>query len=1559
MPATETPWYNQKLLHVIFGCTSLVMLIATIWMVAQDHERSWKEHQRDFRSIQLKQLKGRMRAEEKAQNEVVEQAAAAYAATLAELPDADLVEEFKKASAAVDESYSFDQVDEAYEELKVESSNSEAAQAKLEAGLVAVREARTAIQNAADGTPEDQQAAAAALLRAQSNLPALQAGVTAAQRDATKLRASIINRFEGIAADAKYQMDRATGNKKLASARFDAVKAQQGLLYGKEQFQAAEDMQDEVDASKQIVAEALAEQERTTANRNKLRDLLGQISANQTSAKKALDDATAEQQRLASAIDDVDVNYFSLTSLLGKKMLELPIVDGFGGPLKIDNLWTDGLTMPNGSFGEVRRFDRCTTCHKGIDKTAPGSAVIPAYEPLHEVAIQLQTPETPPSPDATLEDVYGIVLAEEGFVEREDVTIEFITANSAAALAVNLSDTACAGGLKEGDVIRYVAGDSVLTPADAVRFLLDPVEGWGGTVEIIVERGLPQPFTSHPRLDLFVGSLSPHKMTDIGCTVCHEGQGSGTSFNYASHTPNSLNQEEHWWKKYGWFSNHHWIFPMNPKRFTESGCLKCHHEVVELGPSERFPDPPAPKLMAGHNLVQAYGCYGCHEINGYKSPTERIGPDLRLEPNYFAAAAELSHDASFQKLSEADQELAHRLIQHPYETETRHELLAVMAADAASDAPVLTKSAAKLAEVLADTETPGTLRKVGPSLRHVADKLGPTFLYDWIREPKHFRPSTKMPQIFGMWDHIKDEPRALEQAQRYEPVEIAGLVTYLLDRSQPMMGEVAVAQDVEPADAERGKVAFEVRGCLACHQHSAFDDANHGSIAAATRPGVSRQLQGPDLSNIGDKFGLADTPDAQQWMYTWLRNPNLYHPRTKMPNLYLEKTKSLDGAADVDPAADIAAFLLESSNGWTPDATQLEPDSEVVEEVAYEYLKKAFFGTDAQRYLKEGIPEEIGETLKGSEVELVNEGGSPGDMKRKLLNYIGAKTIGKYGCYGCHDIPGFEAAKPIGVALADWGRKDASKIAFEHIAEYISHGHAHGGHDDHGDGDHGDHGEEASGHAEHGESAEHFDEHFFTHKLKHHDRTGFLYQKLKEPRSYDYKKVLNKDYNEKLRMPMFPFSAEQREQVMTFVLGLVAEPPAEKFVYSPDERQHALIEGQKVLDKYNCAACHILETERWEIEYRPSEFEPPMVDETSYPFTRAKLPATELTTSAEPDAQRGSYSAIIEGVPTISHPGRSEDDASPVLLEFDSFDEEWYPVEGDAEYDPAAIKRSITLWKPAAIEGNSMDVGTQMEVAASALKKRHLSNGGDLTYRLLPRVLEIERESNPAAKSAETWGWLPPSLHNEGVKVQPEWLHSFLLEPHPIRPAVFMRMPKFNMSPAEATALVNYFAARDNATYPYEFEERTSSEKLDELEADYVEDAGTGSGGIERMHAGMNIVTYKDYCVACHQVGDYEPGGAQRAKAPNLAEVYKRLRTDYVRKWVAKPSSILPYTAMPVIIPYTGAPDQLVPQDMFHGTPTEQLDGVVDLLMNYDRYTSGRSNIRDMVKTDETTAAQP
>ena len=89
--------------------------------------------------------------------------------------------------------------------------------------------------------------------------------------------------------------------------------------------------------------------------------------------KKQISDLEAEYTRLASTRDERRATYFtSRPPFLGKRWLELPILDAFNSPLKIDNLWTQNLTIINGSFGAVRRFDRCTTCHKAIDRTGPG-----------------------------------------------------------------------------------------------------------------------------------------------------------------------------------------------------------------------------------------------------------------------------------------------------------------------------------------------------------------------------------------------------------------------------------------------------------------------------------------------------------------------------------------------------------------------------------------------------------------------------------------------------------------------------------------------------------------------------------------------------------------------------------------------------------------------------------------------------------------------------------------------------------------------------------------------------------------------------------------------------------------------------------------------------------------------------------------------------------------------------------------------------------------------------------------------------------------------------------
>ncbi|MFG0332560.1 MAG: hypothetical protein ACF8TS_04275, partial [Maioricimonas sp. JB049] len=251
----------------------------------------------------------------------------------------------------------------------------------------------------------------------------------------------------------------------------------------------------------------------------------------------------------------------------------------------------------------------------------------------------------------------------------------------------------------------------------------------------------PHPYSSHPNPDLYLTATSPHPINEFGCTICHNGDGSGTSFQNAEHTPDNPVVAQRWHKEYGWHSNHFWEYPMEPGQFIESSCLQCHHNVIELGINEQY-GASAPKLFEGYNLIREYGCFGCHEINGYDG-TQPIGPDLRLEP----------------------------------------------------------QTPAELAKYAADpNQIPGQMRKVGPSLRHIATKTTPEFVAYWTEEPQRFRPSTRMPQFFNLTNQQDDLAHALQ------PVELAGIAAYLQEKSQPL--DLLAPQDGYEPDAQRGKQFF-------------------------------------------------------------------------------------------------------------------------------------------------------------------------------------------------------------------------------------------------------------------------------------------------------------------------------------------------------------------------------------------------------------------------------------------------------------------------------------------------------------------------------------------------------------------------------------------------------------------------------------------------------------------------------------------------------------------------------------------------------------------------------
>jgi hypothetical protein len=399
-------------------------------------------------------------------------------------------------------------------------------------------------------------------------------------------------------------------------------------------------------------------------------------------------------------------------------------------------------------------------------------------------------------------------------------------------------------------------------------------------------------------------------------------------------------------------------------------------------------------------------------------------------------------------------------------------------------------------------------------------------------------------------------------------------------------------------------------------------------------------------------------------------------------------------------------------------------------------------------------------------------------------------------------------------------------------------------------------------------------------------------------------------------MGRFSLTETEREAIMTFILGLVADPPATKYVYRPEPPQRAVVEGRKVLDQYGCAECHTLQMERWKFHYDPEKFEDPF-EMPDFDFVKPHVAADVLARSLQTD-RRGLGHAEVIGMPRVDSEGE--------LLE-----------DEDDEGNPIYF---FTLWEPAVINGRVWPVGgADVMVSQPQIDQKRPPWGGAFARLLYPAVLEQARAGGSTASEVEAWGWIPPSLVHQGAVVEPSWLYRYLLNPSPIRPAVVLRMPKYNLSLDEARTLVDYFAAVSRAEYPYT--SSGSGQILDASERD--------SQRFERLDKAMRLVTDRTtYCAKCHLIGDLTPGGdVQTTLAPNLERVGRRIRPEYLRRWLANPKSVLPYTAMPVNFPPEGPP---MGQELYEGTSAEQLDAVSDLLLNYDWYMHRRATVRERME---------
>lgn len=363
------------------------------------------------------------------------------------------------------------------------------------------------------------------------------------------------------------------------------------------------------------------------------------------------------------------------------------------------------------------------------------------------------------------------------------------------------------------------------------------------------------------------------------------------------------------------------------------------------------------------------------------------------------------------------------------------------------------------------------LRKAGPALTRIAGKTNPGWAYKWIESPRDFHPTTFMPHFFHQ------ENTQLPVNRKRQEVEMAAIVSFLWAKSEKPVYDNAAVPAGDPA---RGQQLFETVGCAGCHINDA--KAKRDDFF----PVVNR-LHGPNLVRTGSKV-------SRGWLYNWLKNPKQYFPDTNMPNLRLTDQE----------AADLTAWLLSSRDQKFENVRLPAVDTKLRNELVLSYLQNL-------------------NTVERSNAMLQ----AMSEQEKNV--YLGEQTVAKYGCYGCHDIAGFENTKPIGTELTQEGSKPVHQFDFGHVHDVA------------------------------------------------HTRHDWIYNKVRRPRMWDKDKEAVKEYNELLKMPDFGASEREARAVLTNVLGFTRESAIATRRAGNDPSAAALAEGRKLITRFNCQGCHLIE----------------------------------------------------------------------------------------------------------------------------------------------------------------------------------------------------------------------------------------------------------------------------------------------------------------------------------------------------------------------------------------------
>ena len=407
------------------------------------------------------------------------------------------------------------------------------------------------------------------------------------------------------------------------------------------------------------------------------------------------------------------------------------------------------------------------------------------------------------------------------------------------------------------DIRQVMLTDFEYTPFSEVKARIDRCQtchlGWA---EDVMENA-PQPFAMHPLPEL----LTSHNPETFGCTPCHRGQGPALTEGFA----------------HG-FDDHYWETPILKGVDVYATCNTCHSEETVLKHAKPF--------TKAKQIVLESGCYGCHEIKGYTDPP-KIGPELnalpaKTTPEWIYRWVKNPKDynphtrmPNFAFSSEDAEAITAYLVsigkESDYSTERPR---GSFKGGSAAQGKLLFESVGCQACHVAGGYTTirderGTSYDVAPELTRVGSKVNPDWLFDWLKNPRHFNPTTRMPSL------------------RLTDSEAKNLVSYLMTlRDEEDPG--AVQLDLEnPERIARGDVLIREFGCAGCHSIKGME--REGKVSVDLSDFGRKKVEQMDFGNT---HALAEDAEVDYqenadgtvsvkhtwsgWMFGKMKNARLY-----------------------------------------------------------------------------------------------------------------------------------------------------------------------------------------------------------------------------------------------------------------------------------------------------------------------------------------------------------------------------------------------------------------------------------------------------------------------------------------------------------------------------------------------------------------------------------------------------------------------------------------------------------------------------------------------------------